>query len=79
MNSFELLKQPVYVWNRENLKSVTTIRDEIVWGTSTIRHYADTLQLYLSVKGKDSKIDKILLKRVKLTEQEIKEKGDRQF
>ena len=60
MNNFELLKEPIYVWNRENLKSVTTIRDKAIWGTSTIRHYADTLQLALSVKGKDLIIDKYL-------------------
>ena len=58
MNNFALLKTPVYVWNQTNLKSVTTIRDEAVWGTSTIRHYADLKQLYLLEKGKDKKIDK---------------------
>ena len=39
MNSFEILKKPIYVWNRENNKSVTTKRDNIMWQTSTIRHY----------------------------------------
>lgn len=79
MNSFELLKKPIYVWNKENSGSVTTIRDKIVWGTSTIRHYADTLQLYLSEKGKDVKIDKILKERVEKTKKEMLEGKDRQW
>ena len=79
MNSFMLLKEPVYVWNQQNYKSVTTIRDNVLWKTSTIRHYADTLQLALSVKGKDEKIDKILEERVKLTKKEIDIGGDKQW
>ena len=79
MNTFVLLKEPIYVWNRQNNKSVTTIREKIIWGTSTIRHYADTLQLALSVKGKDDKIDKILNERVRKTKQEIEQGGDRQW
>lgn len=79
MNSFNLLKEPVYVWNRENTKSVTTVRDKIVWGTSTIRHYADTLQLYLSEKGKDAKIDKYLKERVDKTKAEMQSGGDKQW
>lgn len=62
-----------------NHKSVTTIRDEIMWGTSTIRHYADTKQLYLTYKGQDKKIDDILLNRIKLCEKELQNKGDRQW
>lgn len=79
MNNFELLKKPIYVWNRENAKSVTTIRDDIFWGTSTIRHYADIKQLVLSVKGKDKKIDSILQKRLNKAEREVLEGGDRQW
>ena len=79
MNSFELIKEPIYVWNRDNMKSVTTIRDEINWGTSTIRHYADTMQLYLSEKGKDKKIDEILKKRVDMMKKELDEGSDRQW
>lgn len=79
MNSFELLKEPVYVWNQENRKSVTSIREKIVWGTSTIRHYADTLQLYLTEKGKDDKIDKFLEERVNKTRKEMESGGDRQW
>jgi glycosyltransferase involved in cell wall biosynthesis len=79
MNTFALLKEPVYVWNKDNLKSVTTIRDKIVWGTSTIRHYADTLQLYLSEKGKDAKIDKYLSERVEKTRTEMQNGGDKQW
>ena len=79
MNNFSLLKEPIYVWNRQNYKSITTIRDNILWGTSTIRHYADTLQLYLTYKDKDEKLDKILKKRVEMTKKEMLEGGDRQW
>ena len=79
MDSFKLLQKPVYVWNQMNTKSVTTIREKVVWGTSTIRHYADTLQLALSVKGKDAQIDKILDERVKMTKKEMLEEKDRQW
>lgn len=79
MDSFALLKEPIYVWNRDNSKSVTTIREKIIWGTSTIRHYADTLQLALSVEGKDPKIDTYLKERVRMTKQEMDMNGDRQW
>lgn len=79
MNSFELLKEPIYVWNQSNSKSVTTIREKVVWGTSTIRHYADTLQLYLTLKGKDSKIDSYMEQRVNKCKQEMLNGGDRQW
>lgn len=79
MNSFKCLQEPVYVWNQQNYKSVTTIREKVVWGTSTIRHYADTLQLYLSVKGQDPKIDKYLKDRVDKSKTEIEMGRDRQW
>ena len=79
MNSFGCLSEPVYVWNQRNMKSVTTIRDEAVWGTSTIRHYADTLQLYLTYKGKDPKMDKIMKNRVEKTKNEVLNGGDMQW
>ena len=79
MNNFKLLQEPIYVWNQQNYKSVTTIREKVIWGTSTIRHYADTLQLALSVKGKDPRIDKILDDRVRKTKQEMLEGKDRQW
>ena len=79
METFKLLQEPIYVWNQQNHKSVTTVREKIVWGTSTIRHYADTLQLYLSVKGKDEKIDKYLEKRVYDCKKEMESGGDKQW
>jgi len=79
MNTFDLLKVPVYVWNQENNKSITTIREEIIWGTSTIRHYADTKQLYLQEKGKDRRIDSILENRLRLCEEELRIGRDRQW
>ena len=79
MKGFELLKKPIYVWNQSNMKSVTTVRDEVMWGTSTIRHYADTKQFYLSVKGKDKKVDRILKQSLKQCKDEILNGGDRQW
>lgn len=79
MNDFALLREPVYIWNRQNPKSVTTVRDKIIWGTSTIRHYADTKQLALSVKGNDSRIDAYLEYRLQLCRQEIESGKDAQW
>ena len=79
MKSFALLKEPIYVWNQENSKSITTIREKVVWGTSTIRHYADTLQLALSVKGNDHIIDKFLQERIRMCKKEMEEGKDRQW
>lgn len=79
MQSFALLKEPIYCWNQMNYKSVTTIRDKVIWGTSTIRHYADALQFALSVKGQDPKIDELMEERLKKTKKEIDEGGDRQW
>ena len=79
MKSFKLLQDPVYVWNQSNSKSVTTIRDKEIWGTSTIRHYADTLQLFLTEKVKDPQIDKYLEERVRKTKFEMESGGDKQW
>ena len=79
MRSFICLKDSCYVWNRTNSKSVTTKRTNITWKTSTIRHLADTIELYLTYKGKDGKIDKILEDRAKMCWQEVMDNGDRQF
>lgn len=79
MKDFECLKEPIYVWNQDNYNSVTTVRDNIVWGTSTIRHYADTKQLYLTYKGKDPKIDEYLKQRLQRCKDEIFNGGDRQW
>lgn len=78
MKTFDLLQEGVYVWNRENSKSVTTIRDNL-WFTSTIRHYADTLLLYLTYKGIDKKLDEILKSRVNKTRLEVEMGEDRQW
>ena len=79
MKNFALLSEPVYVWNRTNTKSVTTVREKIIWGTSTIRHYADTLKLYLTYQGKDARLDKIMADRVKKTKLEVENGGDAQW
>lgn len=79
MKSFECLPQVLYVWNRTNKNSVTTKRDNILWITSTIRHYADTKELYLTYKGMDPEIDKILQNRIYAMEEELRDGGDRQW
>ena len=79
MKDFALLKDPIYVWNQTNTKSVTTIRDQAVWGTSTIRHYADLKQLYLTVKGQDETTDQILKWALYRSLKEIMEGGDKQW
>lgn len=79
MNSFKLYTRPVYIWNRDNSKSVTTIRDKKIWGTHTIRQYADTLQLYLTEKGKDERFDNMLWDCVKKTRDEMMNGGDKQY
>ena len=79
MNTFDCLQEPIYVWNRDNHKSVTTIREKVFWGTSTIRHYADLKQLYLSVRGRDLKIDAILEEALNKCKEEIMKGGDKQY
>lgn len=80
MKSFALLKKPIYVWNKDNSKSVTTIRKQnVLWETSTIRHWADTLELYLTYKGKDEKLDKFLESRLKMVKDEVLSGGDKQW
>ncbi len=80
MDSFTLLKKPIYVWNKDNVSSVTTVRkNNILWETSTIRHYADTLELYLTYKGKDPKIDLFLSSRLEMTKNELLRGGDKQW
>ena len=80
MKDFQLLKKPIYVWNKENYKSVTTVRTiNPLWETSTIRHWADTLQLYLELKGKDEKIDKFLESRLQMVKEEVMKGGDKQW
>ena len=79
MDTFNVLKEPLYVWNKDNLKSITTIRDEVLWRTSTIRHWADTIQLALSVKGRDRIVDEYMQERIRLTKNEVDSGGDRQW
>ena len=79
MKSFALLKEPVYVWNKENYKSVTTLRDDIKWKVSTIRHYADTMELAERIRGGDRKIDEMMNKRLILTREEMLSGRDYQW
>ena len=79
MKNYELLKGLIYVWNKDNYKSTTTIREDVIWGTSTIRHYADTLQLALTIKGKDVLFDSMMEKIVEDCKNEVLDGGDRQW
>ncbi len=79
MRDFVCLEKPYYVWNRDNKNSVTTVRDKVKWKTSTIRHWADTEELYATVGGQDRLIDDYLTERLEQIKLEIKNGGDRQF
>ena len=79
MDDFKCLPKACYVWNRDNKKSVSTKREKVYWGTSTIRHWADTVELYLAEKGHDPIIDKYLEERIELAKNEVYNGGDRQL
>lgn len=78
MKSFKNLPEIVYIWNRNNTKSVSTKRDTVEWKVSTIRNYADALELYGKEKGKDLQMDIILADRVANCKNELDTGGDSQ-
>ena len=77
MKSYRMLKEVVYVWNRNNVKSVTTERN-VKWKASTIRNWADSYEMYELYKGKDIELDKILLNRYNECKLEVETGGDSQ-
>lgn len=77
MNSWSSLKEVVYVYNRDNATSVTTIRDN-KWKIDTIRNWADSIEVYENFKGKDIKLDQILQNRILECEMEVKNGRDSQ-
>jgi hypothetical protein len=77
MKSFKCLPEVVYIWNKNNAKSVSTERNA-KWKTDTIRNYADALELYEIYKGQDVKMDSILMNRVVNCKNEIETNGDGQ-
>lgn len=79
MRDFICLPDALYVWNRDNANSITTVREKRKWGTSTIRHWADTLELYLTEQGRDNVIDAMLRERIELVKREVLSGGDRQY
>ncbi len=79
MKSFRNLIDRCYVWNRNNMKSVSRTRDIIDWKVSTIRNYADALELYGKEKGKDARMDIILSTRVEQCKEEYETGGDSQL
>lgn len=78
MKSFRNLSEILYIWNRNNTKSVSTKRSTVEWKVSTIRNYADALELYGKQKGKDAQMDIILANRVEECRKEIEDGGDHQ-
>lgn len=77
MKSFKCLDEMIYIWNKNNTKSVTTERNA-KWKSDTIRNYADAVEMYELYKGKDIKMDKILMNRVVNCKNEIDTKKDGQ-
>ena len=77
MNTWKVLNEVVYVYNRKNETSVTTIRGN-KWKIDTIRNWADALEVYDTYKGISFKMDELLFNRVAETEMEVKRNGDSQ-
>lgn len=77
MNSYRCIREILYYWNRNNTKSVTTERN-IKWKSDTIRNWADSVEMYETYKGKDIKIDEILLARVENCKNEVLNNEDSQ-
>lgn len=77
MKSFKCTNEMIYIWNKNNTKSVTTERNA-KWKSDTIRNYADAVEMYELYKGKDIKMDKILMNRVVNCKNEIDTKKDGQ-
>lgn len=79
MKSFDTLEDSCYVWNRDNAKSVTSKIDNPLWIVSTIRQYADTVELYEKYKKRDHKLDNFLALRVSMCRDEMLVGGVRQL
>ena len=77
MKSYRCIDTLIYTWNRNNTHSVTTERNA-KWKTSTIRNWADSIEMYETYKGKDSRLDQILLARIENCRMEVENKGDEQ-
>lgn len=77
MNSYRCIREILYYWNRNNTKSVTTERN-IKWKADTIRNWADSVEMFETYKGKDIKIDEILLARVENCKNEVMNNEDSQ-
>lgn len=77
MKSFKCTNEMIYIWNKNNTKSVTTERNA-KWKSDTIRNYADAVEMYELYKGKDVRMDKILMNRVVNCKNEIDTKKDGQ-
>lgn len=77
MKSFKCTNEMIYIWNKNNTKSVTTERNA-KWKSDTIRNYADAVEMYELYKGKDVRMDKILMNRVVNCKNEIETNGDSQ-
>ena len=77
MKSFKCTNEMIYIWNKNNTKSVTTERNA-KWKSDTIRNYADAIEIYELYKGQDVRMDTILMNRVVNCKNEIDTKKDGQ-
>lgn len=77
MNTYKCIPDILYTWNRKNTKSVTTVRNK-KWKADTIRNYADAVEMYEIEKGRDIKIDQLLLERIYNTKNEVERNLDSQ-
>lgn len=77
MKSFKCTNEMIYIWNKNNTKSVTTERNA-KWKSDTIRNYADAIEMYELYKGQDVRMDTILMNRVVNCKNEIDTKKDGQ-
>lgn len=78
MKSFKCLPEILYIWNRNNSESVSTKRNTVEWKVSTVRNYADALELAGKVKGQDSRMDVILADRIANCKNELDTGGTSQ-
>lgn len=77
MNSFRCIDTIISIYNKNNTKSVTTERNK-KWKADTIRNWADATEMFEIYKGKDIRLDEILLARVEKCKKEIDNNKDSQ-
>lgn len=77
MKSFIVYGKVSHIWNRDNIKSICTIRDKVKWGTSVYRNYADCKQFLLEIEDdKDERAIDVLKSRLIAIDKDIKNNKD---